>query len=158
MARGNVRQKPIAALAFKRGGRGVVPIIPAPPRDIPEPPDDVSPYAVQVWEEFWQTDVAGAVNLKRDGERLRHWIRCVSERDRLWPLWVRQPLMEGRKAGLIGNPLWRMIKDLTADIDRCEAVFGMTPLYKMRLTGALDQAEAAEQSIKTRRDRRPAEA
>jgi hypothetical protein len=154
----NVRQKPAAALAFKRGGRGVVPILPAPPPRIPDPPADIGDYAVEVWEGFWQTEVAGAVNLARDGERLRHWIRCVDQRFRLWSLWTKQPLMTGMKGGLVGNPLWRQIKDLTADIDRAEQVFGMTPLYKMRMTGALDQAEAAEQSIKTRRDRRPVEA
>jgi len=152
----NVRQKPITALAFKRGGRGSVPILPPPPAGIPGPPEDIGNYAVEVWEEFWQTDVAGAVNLKRDGERLRHWIRCVDQRNRLWALWTRQPLMEGRKGGLIGNPLWRQIKDLTADIDRAEDVFGMNPRAKMRLTGVLDQAEAAEENIKARREGRRA--
>jgi P27 family predicted phage terminase small subunit len=154
----NVRQKPAAALAFKRGGRGVVPILPQPPVNIPEAPEDVGDYALAVWESFWQSEVSGAVNMKRDGERLRHWCRCVDQRERLWKLWRNQPLMTGMKGGLVGNPLWRQIKDLTADIDRAEQVFGMTPLYKMRLTGALDQAEAAESSIKARRDRRPVEA
>jgi hypothetical protein len=54
--------------------------------------------------------------------------------------------------------LWRQIKDMSAEITRAEQIFGMTPLYKMRLTGALDQAEAAESSINARRDRRPVEA
>ena len=151
----NVRQKPAAALAFKRGGRGVVPILPTPP-PAPEPPDDIGSYAVQVWEEFWLTDVAGAVNMRRDGERLRHWIRCVDQRFRLWSLWAKQPLMTGMKGGLVGNPLWRQIKDLTADIDRAEEVFGMNPRAKMRLTGQLDQAERAEDSIKARREGRRA--
>jgi hypothetical protein len=148
----NVRQKPIAALAFKRGGRGVVPVLPAPPDIAPAPPDGLTEYALGAWEEFWQTDVSGAVNMKRDGEHLREWARLVDARRALWQVW--EEVRSYRDKAVI----WRQIKDMSAEITRAEQIFGMTPLYKMRLTGALDQAEAAEQSIKTRRDRRPVEA
>jgi len=152
-----VRLKPADALAFKRGGRGVVPSLPAPPERIPNPPREVGAYAVEVWNEFWQTDVSGAVNMRRDGERLRHWIRCVDARERFWSQWLESPTDWG-PGGMKGNPLFSQIMRLSAEIARAEAKFGMNPLDKMRLTGALDQAEAAEQSIKTRRDRRPVEA
>ncbi len=134
-------------LAFKRGGRGNLPALPAPPKDAPDPPGDIGEYAVEVWAGFWQTEVSGAVNMKRDGERLRYWIRCVDRRNHLW---THSDLDDWR--------VWKQVVDLTAAIERAEQQFGMGALNKMRLTGALDQAEAAEQSIKTRRDRRPVEA
>ena len=96
---------------------------------------------------FWQTEVSGAVNMRRDGERLRHWIRCVDRRNYLW-----------NSADLDDWRIWKQVVDLTAMIERAEQQFGMGALNQMRLTGALDQADAAEQSIKTRRDRRPVEA
>ena len=149
----NTRQKPTAMLAFKRGGRGIAPVVPPPVLTWPDPPEGVSEYARERWEGFWQSNVSGLVDLKRDGERLNAWIRAVHERDRLWVLWSAQPLVrEG--AALRGSPLWRPIKDLTAQIERAEQQFGMGPLNKMRLTGALDQAEAAEVSIERRRETR----
>lgn len=151
----NVRQKPISALVFKRGGRGIVPQLPPVPTDMPDPPDGIGPYALEAWAHFWRTPVSGLVDMNRDGERIRHWARCVHERRRLWDMWAASPLMKDANNALRGNPLFRQISTLTADIERAEQHFGMTPLAKMRLTGALDQAEKAETSIKARRDRRP---
>ena len=154
-----VRLKPVAALAFKRGGRGIVPSLPKPPVSIPDPPSEIGPYAVEAWNDFWQTEVSGAVNMRRDGEALRHWARCVDAREQLWPQWLERPVVHtGKYADDKSNPLFSQIMRLSMEIARAEAKFGMNPLDKMRLTGALDQAEAAEQSIKTRRDRRPVEA
>jgi len=141
------RQKPVATLAFKRGGRGSLPVLPPAPGEPPAPPTDIGEYGLGVWAGFWETEVSGAVNMKRDGERLRYWIRCVDRRNRLW---THGDLNDWR--------VWKQVVDLTAAVERAEAKFGMNPLDKMRLTGALDQAEAAEVSIKTRLDPRPVEA
>jgi hypothetical protein len=141
------RQKPTMALAFKRGGRGYMPTLPAPPAQMPAAPQGITEYGLGVWAGFWETEVSGAVNMKRDGERLRYWIRCVDRRNHLW---VNGDLEDWR--------VWKQVVDLTAAIERAEQQFGMGALNKMRLTGALDQAEAAESSIKARRDRRPVEA
>ena len=154
MPRGNVRQKPVAMLAYKRGGRGIAPVVPPSPLTWPDPPEGISALARQRWDGFWQSNVSGLVDLKRDGERLENWIRSVHERERLWALWSRQPLITKTNGEIQGNPLWRAIKDLTGTIERAEQQFGMGPLNKMRLTGALDQAEAAEVSIERRRETR----
>lgn len=98
------------------------------------------------------------MDMKRDGERLRHWIRCVDARERLWPLWLEKPTTWSAATGDKGNPLFSQIMRLSMEIAKAEAKYGMTPIDKMQMTGALDQAEAAEQSIKTRRDRKPVEA
>lgn len=124
----------------------MVPVLPAPPAVIPDPPR-VGDYAVNVWREFFETEVSGAVNMKRDGERLRNWIRCVDRRANLWA-----------DGDLDDWRVWKQVVDLTAMIERAEAQFGMGALNKMRLTGALDQAEAAESSISRRRQRRAEEA
>jgi hypothetical protein len=145
-----VRQKPITALAFKRGGRGVVPIIPPAPLVMPDAPGDVGETALVAWENFWTTDVSGLVNMRRDGERLRHWCRCIDVREKLW-----------NDYRMVAHPKWqalalRQIRYISKEIDEAEKLFGMSPLYKMRLTGALDQAEAAETNITKRRERRKA--
>ena len=152
----NVRQKPIAALAFTRGGRGFVPELPSPPVEIPEAPAGIGEYAADAWEHFWRTPVSGLVDLNRDGERLRHWCRCVDQRHRLWTLWQSAPVIWDTNKELRTNPIYRQVIGLSLEIERAETHFGMTPLAKMRLTGALDQADRAETSIKARREsRRP---
>ena len=147
-----MRHKPAAMLAFKRGGRGIVPVLPPTPAVIPTPPEGLGEYALMRWNAFWTTPVSGVVDMARDGERLTNWARCVHERERLWPLWTKQPLLTDPSGKLVANPLERQIARLTETIERAETHFGMTPLAKMRLTGALDQAEAAEVSIERRRD------
>lgn len=126
----------------------MVPVLPKPPAIIPNAPEELGEYALAAWADFFQTEVSGAVNMKRDGERLRNWARCVDRRHELWQF-----------GDLDDWRVWQQVRDLTAIIERAEAQFGMGALNKMRLTGALDQAEAAEVSIKARREgRRPVQA
>lgn len=151
-----VRQKPAAALVFKRGGRAVVPQLPPLPVDIPPPPEEVGDYGRAVWAGFWTTPVAGLVDMRRDGERLRHWCRCVDARAKLWKMFLASPLAEGVQGQPVTSPYFTEVMRLSMEIERAETTFGMNPLSKMRLTGALDQAEQAESNIKRRREgRRP---
>lgn len=151
-----VRQKPVAALAFKRGGRGNVPQLPPAPAVIPEPPAGLGEYAVARWVGFFSQPTAGLVNMKRDGERLAHWAWAVEQREKMRKIAAEQPVVSGSMGQAVASPAWLIIAKLTADIERAEMAFGMTPLAKMRLTGALDQAEAAEGNIRKRREgRRP---
>lgn len=149
-----MRQKPVAALVYKRGGAGTLPVIPPMHAIIPDPPELKTDHAWGVWQDFWTQPTSGLVNLKRDRERLRFWIRAVDERENLWELWSKEYVVEGANGGPVSNPLFSQIVRLTAAIERAEQAFGMTPLAKMRLTGALDVAEKAEDSIKLRREGR----
>jgi P27 family predicted phage terminase small subunit len=134
----------------------VLPQIPPAPTDIPKPPDYVQGYSLSVWEDFWTQPVSGLVDMRRDGERLRHWIWCVHTRETLRRGLMDEPMAMGSQGQMVAHPFWMVLARLNKDIERAEAAFGMTPLAKMRLTGALDQAEAAEDSIKARREgRRP---
>lgn len=152
------RQKPAAALAYKRGGRGVVAVLPQIRAVVPEPPEDLGEYAIQVWNDFFQTEVSGAVNMRRDGERVRHWIRCVDARERLWGEWLTSPLLFDGES-VKGHPLFSQLMRLSAEIEKAEVKLGATPLDFMRLTGSLDQAEKAEIGIKARREgRKPVQA
>ena len=135
----------------------MVPALPAPPVKIPEPPEGLGEYARDQWMVFFETEVSGAVNMKRDGERLRHWARCMDAREKLWAKWLEEPTIWSVN-GTKSNPLFTQVMRLSAEIEKAEAKFGMTPIDKMRMTGALDQAEAAEQSITRRRGRTAEEA
>ena len=148
----NVRQKPANQLVYRRGGRGRVPALPPIPTVCPDPPPDLGDYALERWSAFWSQPVSGLVDLRRDGGRLDHWIKCIDQRARLWEMWRAMPLLRDANKDLRSNPLYRQIIGLSQEIERAEQKFGMTPLDKMRLTGALDEAEGAEESISKRRE------
>jgi hypothetical protein len=131
------RQKSPGLLADHRRGRGrTFEVVPQPQRIVPAAPETVGEYARGVWDAFFASWVASAVNYDAHGERLRHWIRCVDERERLWPLLVSAPLVKGSHGQLMVNPLMRRVRELTRDIERAEEAYGMTPLatWRMQLT------------------------
>ncbi len=122
------RQKAPEHLAFRRGGRGRKLQIVPKTRKV-QAPAGLDPYARRVW----MSKVSSAVDLDAHMERLRHWILCVNERERLRPLLEASPPVNGSHGQLVVNPLQRRIRELTRDIERAEEAYGMTPLSVFRL-------------------------
>jgi hypothetical protein len=107
--------------------------------------------------------VAAAVDPDADHEALRHWILAVNEREQLSELATAQPLIPGtrhtnERPHLVLNPLFRRIRELTADIEKAQEAFGMTPLslFRLQLTyadagqslAALRRQDASEQKAR----------
>lgn len=128
----NTRQKPPDQLVNRRGGRGRQLVVTGGPPPAPPYPKGISAQAVARWRAFWKSEVAAAVDLNADQERIRRWIIAVDEREKLWKVACAQPLISSR-FGLVKNPLWTVINQLTNEIQRAEEHFGMTPLSRFRL-------------------------
>lgn len=148
------RQKPPGELVYRRGGRAQPLVQVAPATVTPTPPEDVGEHALAVWSAFWASRVSGAIDLLADGEALRHWIRCVDERERLRVATSRAPLVKGSHDQLMLNPLFRRIRELNREIARAEEHFGMTPLARMRLGVTYLQEQAAKEDLDAKRERR----
>jgi hypothetical protein len=145
------RQKDPSLLVNRRGGRGTTfDVVVNPDRVAPKPPPGLTIYSRRVWRDFWSSWVSDAVDMEAHGERLRHWIRCVDERARLWPLVVQEPLVLGSKGQPVLNPLVARIRELTRDIERAEDSYGMTPLAKFRM--ALTATDAQRSANDLRRE------
>lgn len=146
------RQKDPALLVNQRGGRArKFEVIPADgERLVPDPPAEIGAHARAVWDRYWRSWVSGAVHVDAHGERLRHWIRCVDERDRLWPMVVKAPIIESAKGRPMVNPLVQRIRELTRDIERAEEHYGMTPLSSWRMQ--LTASEASRSANDLRRE------
>lgn len=138
----NVRQKDPALLANKRGGRGRG--LSVVKRDeafiAPAAPTGIGAAGKKAWESFWRSDVSAAVDLDADATELHHWARCVDERERLWDIVKKAPLVKGSHGQLMANPLSRRIRDLTQDIDRISDRFGMNPMARFRLQFTVSEA------------------
>lgn len=138
-------------LVNQRGGRGrQFEVIAPPERQVPRVPTGLSPYGRKVWRDFWNNWVADAVNYEAHGERLRWWIHCVDERQKLEVIVARTPLVKGSHGQLMLNPLHRRIDRLTRDIERAEDAFGMTPQATFRLQ--LTSTEARRSANDLRRE------
>lgn len=138
----NARQKDPALLANRRGGRGRgLEVVARGPEFIaPKPPPGMRAMGRAAWQAFWQSDVSAAVDMNADGVELAHWARCVDERDHLWRIVQKAPLIKGSHGQLMTNPLVRRIRELTADIDRVSDRFGMSPLSRFRLQFTVSEA------------------
>ena len=126
------------------------------PPSAPPPPDGLGDYAKAVWQAFFRSPVSRTVTPDAHGERLHYWIRCIDQRNRLWNLWARQPLVKGSHGQPMTNPAWRTIRDLTEAIERAEHEFGMTPLAQLRLgVTFLHEQKLATSLKRSREGRRP---
>ncbi len=138
----NVRQKDPALLVNKRGGRGRgLSVVRRGETFQPPPvPAGINAPGRRAWEAFWRSDVSLSVDLDADSTDLLHWVRCVDERERLWAIVKKAPLVKGSHGQLMANPLSRRIRDLTQDIDRISDRFGMNPMARFRLQFTVSEA------------------
>ncbi len=120
----------------------------------PEAPPDIADEAVLIWNEFWSSPLAGAVTWSAHREALEHWIRCVSQRHKLWEAWTKQPLIRGSHEQWMTNPLYRQIRSLNEEIHRAEEQFGMTPLAQLRLGVTFLQERSLASNLKVSGERR----
>ena len=99
------------------------------------------PAAGQRWVDFWASPVADAVDMRADGERLTRWVQAVNERMVVTPLVAEARLVRGSTGQLRLSPLLSYVSELTAEVERAEQHFGMTPLARFRL--GIEAGEAA---------------
>lgn len=91
------------------------------------------PVAQLRWAEFWSSPPAAMVEMRADGERLTRWIQLLNERLIVTPIVTEARLVRGSTGQLRLNPLVSYVELLTAEIERAELHFGMTPLARFRL-------------------------
>ena len=107
---------------------------------VPAPPAGLLKRTRALWEDFWRSEVAKAVELDSDGYRLARWIRDVDEYERSLAVFRKQRLVAGSTGQPRLHPLAGRLKELEATIRETEKDFGMTPMSRLRLGIAVGQA------------------
>ena len=104
-----------------------------PPMPLAGDGQPLLPAAQQRWLDFWSSPPAAVVDMRAHGERLTRWVQAVNERLIVMPLVTGGRLVKGSTGQLRLNPLVSYLEQLSAEIERAEQHFGMTPLASFRL-------------------------
>ena len=153
------RQKPPQSLQGHRD-RTALTVVEAAviaPGDMPPLPlswdgQALFPAAQQRRVEFWTSPPASAVDMRAHGERLTRWVQAVNDRLIVMPLVASGRLVRGSTGQLRLTPLVTYAEQLTAEIERAEQHFGMTPLASFRLGIEAGDAALTADSLNQRLD------
>ena len=97
-----------------------------------EPPENLSPHALELWDAYWADPVA-AVQTAVDRGVLLRWI---SEYDRYVRLIAEadlSPLVRGSQGQDVANPLYKIADRALAAAERCEKQLGIGALNRSSL-------------------------
>lgn len=94
----------------------------------------------RVWEAFWTSPVANAIDRRSDLPRLERWICALDEYERARRQFRANRLVTGSTGQPVLNPLASYMSSLEAQIRATETDFGMTPMARLRLGIAVGEA------------------
>lgn len=121
------------------------------PAGIPAPPEGLGEYALAAWCGFFHSPVSNTVEMDAHGPRLRHWARCLDQREKLWEIYAKHPLVKGSHQQVMSHPVWRQVRELNEEIAKAEEAFGMTPLAQLRLGVTFLHERTLAQNLKVPR-------
>jgi P27 family predicted phage terminase small subunit len=120
-----------------RGGAG----------DVPAAPAGLLKSSVVVWEAFWVSDVAQAIDPASDMHRVERWITYLDEWGRAMRAFRKARLSTGSTGQLVLSPLAAYVRQLEVALAAAETELGMTPLARMKLGLAAGQARLTAQQL-----------
>lgn len=145
------RQKPSTQLQGHRPKPDALELVRDEPRVIPPAPRGLHTVARKAWKDFFSSPLAQVIDMAADGEAIRHWARCISERELFMEELKDSPLARGSMGQLVKHPLWDVVKELNRQIEKYREQFGMSPLARLRLGVAYSEADEALARMERRR-------
>jgi P27 family predicted phage terminase small subunit len=149
----NKAQKPVSQLQNPRGGRAerrTLTVVESGPLEIPAAPEGLKAAGRAVWEAYWGDRVSLAATVV-DGPEIARYCMLHDERAAV------EKRIKGRSQyggdviegmnGPILNPLHRVRKELTREIEKLREQLGILPLARMRLGLVTVQAEHGRRSL-----------
>jgi P27 family predicted phage terminase small subunit len=153
-------KKPVDQLQFTRGGRAerrTFPVsVPRVALVAPPPPAGLKAAGRAVWEAYW-TDPVSLAATRVDGYDIARYCRLHDEREAVEKRIAGRSqyggdVIEGMN-GPILNPLHRVRKELTREIEKLREMLGILPLARMRLGLVQTQRDIGVADLRRRLDR-----
>ena len=93
------------------------------------------------WEDFWNSDLATAIDTKSDQSAVYRLATLIDERERIYKQAKKDRLVVGSQGQVVLNPLYSAMLKLDAEIRQLEDRIGMNPKARVSLGISIGQAK-----------------
>ena len=93
------------------------------------------------WEDFWNSDLASAIDIKSDGQVIYRLATLIDERERIYKQAKKDRLVIGSQGQAVINPLYSALLKVDAEIRQLEDRIGMSPKSRISLGISIGQAK-----------------
>ena len=93
------------------------------------------------WEDFWNSDLATAIDTKSDQQAVYRLATLIDERERIFKQAKKDRLVVGSQGQAVLNPLYSAMLKLDAEIRQLEDRIGMNPKSRVSLGIQIGQAK-----------------
>ena len=91
------------------------------------------------WEDFWNSDLASAIDTKSDQQAVYRLATLIDERERIFKQAKKDRLVVGSQGQAVINPLYSAMLKIDAEIRQLEDRLGMNPKSRISLGIQLGQ-------------------
>ena len=102
-------------------------------RDIPKLKGRYLKITKEWWEDFWNSDIATAIDHKSDQSAVYRLATLIDERERVYKQAKKDRLVVGSQGQVVLNPLYSAMLKLDAEIRQLEDRIGMNPKSRVSL-------------------------
>lgn len=153
----NKYQKPASQLQNQRGGRverRTLRVVEPAERTLPRVPRDLGERGRVIWRAYWSDPVSLAAT-GVDIYDIHRYCQLIEQREELEAQIAKRPIVE-TGYGESPNPLTRIVKELTREIEKTRDMLGILPLSRMRLGLVTVQTESGKHDLKQKLRQTPA--
>ena len=93
------------------------------------------------WEDFWNSDLASAIDTKSDQSAVYRLATLIDERERIYKQAKKDRLVVGSQGQVVLNPLYSAMLKLDAEIRQLEDRMGMNAKARVSLGISIGQAK-----------------
>ena len=108
-------------------------------RDIPQLSGRYLKNTKLWWEDFWNSDLATAIDTKSDQQAVYRLATLIDERERIFKQAKKDRLVVGSQGQAVLNPLYSAMLKIDAEIRQLEDRLGMNPKSRISLGIQLGQ-------------------
>ena len=110
-------------------------------RDIPQLKGRYLKNTKLWWEDFWNSDLASAIDTKSDQSAVYRLATLIDERERIYKQAKKDRLVVGSQGQVVLNPLYSAMLKLDAEIRQLEDRMGMNAKARVSLGISIGQAK-----------------
>ena len=103
---------------------------------LPPAPEGLEGKWLEKWGIFWESDIAGLVDISTDMEAIERLFNMYEEKDRLHAVADKTPLVPGSKEQPVLNPLYKRVESLEKEIRLLEDRIGKSLKARLQLGGS----------------------